>query len=181
MPPRLNYATLAPQGLATLRAVEHYLNTGSQLDPILLGLVRLRASLLNGCEYCIGLHTHELTKHNETPDRIIQLATWQTSTAYTERERTALAWTEAITNIQDGHASDKEFAAARSHFSDINLVNLTIAIASINVWNRMAIAFRAEKVRVSPIQATSLPESQGETAQHTRNSEDDSHSTAEID
>ena len=150
MTQRLQYAELAPEGLAAMRAVEHYANTATALDPTLLELVRLRASLLNGCEYCIGLHTHELTKHNETPDRIAQLATWQTSSAYTERERAALAWTEAITNIQDGHASDEAYAQIRQHFDEVDLVNLTLAISSINAWNRMAIAFRAEKRRVSP-------------------------------
>ena len=153
MTQRLQYAELAPEGLAAFRAVEHYANTASGLEPTLLELVRLRASLLNGCEYCIGLHTHELKKHNETPDRIAQLPTWRTSTAYTERERAAFAWTEAITNIQDGHASDEAYAAVRQHFSDPDLVNLTIAIASINAWNRIAIAFRAEKNRVAPSSA----------------------------
>lgn len=148
MTQRLQYAEIAPEGLAALRAVEHYLNTGTELNPILLELVRLRASLLNGCEYCIGLHTHELSKHNETSDRIAAVADWQPSDAYAQRERAAFAWTDAITNIQDGHASDEAYAAAREHFADPDLVNLTLAIASINAWNRVAIAFRAEKRHV---------------------------------
>ena len=145
MPPRLNYAELAPNGLAAMRAVEHYLNTGTLLDPVLLELVRLRASLLNGCEFCIEMHTHELNRHNETSGRIAAVATWRESDAYTERERAAFAWTEVITNIQDGHASDEDFAAAQEHFSDVDLVNLTLAIAQINAWNRLAITFRSEK------------------------------------
>ncbi|ADW68486.1 carboxymuconolactone decarboxylase family protein [Granulicella tundricola] len=143
MEQRLRYTELAPNGIAAMRAVEHYVNTESGLEPVLLELIRLRASLLNGCEYCIGLHSHELTKHNEPQGRIAGVEDWQSSNAFTKRERVAFAWTEAVTNIQDGHASDKAYAAAREYFSEVELVNLTIAITSINAWNRMAIAFRA--------------------------------------
>jgi AhpD family alkylhydroperoxidase len=144
MPQRLDYTKLAPQGLAALRSVEHYLNTATNLEPSLLELVRLRASLINGCDYCIGLHTHELHKHNEPGSRIAEVANWQTSTAYTQRERAALAWTETITDIHPDHAPDALFEATRQHFTDAELVNLTLAIAAINAWNRLAIAFRAE-------------------------------------
>jgi AhpD family alkylhydroperoxidase len=113
MTQRLNYVEIAPEGIGALRAVEHYVNTGTGLEPGLLELVRLRASLLNGCAYCIGLHTHELGKRHETADRIGQIAAWQNTSAYTERERGALAWAEAITNIQEGQASDDSYAAAR--------------------------------------------------------------------
>ncbi len=147
---RLGYAELAPDGFVVLRSVEHYLNTATALEPVLLELVRLRASLLNGCEYCIGLHTHELKKHNEAQGRIEAVAEWQESDAFTERERAALAWADAITNIQDRHASDEAYAAVQEHFRDADLVNLTLTIASINAWNRMTIAFRAEERRVSP-------------------------------
>ena len=109
---RLRYTELAPTGIAAMRSVEHYLNTASNLDPILLELIRLRASLLNGCEYCIGLHTHELRKHHEPETRIAHVADWPTSDAYTQRERAALAWTETITNIQQDHAPQSDFEAA---------------------------------------------------------------------
>lgn len=141
---RLRYPELAPQGVAAMSAVEHYLNAESGLDSVLLELVRLRCSQLNGCEYCIGLHTAELKKHNEPQTRIDAVAAWPQSDAFTERERAALAWAEHITNIQQGHASDAAFAAARKHFADTDLVNLTLAIASINAFNRMAIAFRPQ-------------------------------------
>ncbi len=136
-----------------LRSVEHYLNTATAFEPVLLELVRLRASLLNGCEYCIGLHTHEPKKHNETQGRIEAVGEWQESDAFTERERAALAWADAITNIQEGHASDEAYAAVQEHFRDADLVSLTLTIASINAWNRMAIAFRAEKRHISSIAA----------------------------
>jgi AhpD family alkylhydroperoxidase len=143
-PQRLRYTDLAPEGIAALRALEHYLNTATHLDPTLLQLIRLLASHLNGCEYCVGMHSHELTKHHETPDRIAQITTWRTSTAYTHREQAAFAWTEIITNIQQAHAPQAAFDAARQHFTDLELTNLTLAIASINAWNRLAIAFRAQ-------------------------------------
>lgn len=144
MSQRLRYTELAPEGIAAMRTVEHHANTGTGLSPILLELIRLRASLLNGCVYCIAMHSHELEKHNEPAARIAEVADWRGSNAYTLQERAALAWTEAVTNIQQGHASDQAFAEAQAHFNETDLVHLTIAIASINAWNRMAIAFRAE-------------------------------------
>ena len=141
---RLRYPELAPSGIAALSALEHYLNVETALEPVLLELVRLRCSLLNGCEYCIQLHSAELVKHHEPQSRIQSVAGWQQSDAFTLRERTALRWAEVITNIQDGHAPQVEFISARQHFQDAELVNLTLAIASINAWNRMAIAFRPQ-------------------------------------
>jgi len=123
-----------------MRALEHYLNTGTGLEPVLLDLVRLRVSLMNGCEYCIHLHEGELRKLHEPEERIAGLSDWRDSSAYTQRERAALAWAEAVTNIQDGHAPDAVYATVREHFSDVETVNLTLAITNINVWNRLAIA-----------------------------------------
>jgi AhpD family alkylhydroperoxidase len=140
MEPRLSYTKLAPEGIAKMSALEHYLNTGTGLEPVLLELVRLHASLMNGCEYCISLHTAELKKHNEPQERIAGVAEWRDSTAYTQRERAALAWTEAITNIQDGHAPDVVYDEVRAHFSEAETVNLTLVITTINAWNRIAIS-----------------------------------------
>lgn len=150
MAQRLKYAELAPEGLRAMRSLEHYLNTTTALERPLLELVRLRVSLINGCEYCIGLHTHEAQKHNETADRIAQVAAWRSSTAYTQRERAAFAWAEAVTDVHPDHVPDAIFEATREHFTEADLVNLTLAIASINAWNRMAIAFRAERPAASP-------------------------------
>jgi AhpD family alkylhydroperoxidase len=110
-------------------------------------MVRLRASLMNGCEYCIRLHTAELKKLNETSDRIEGLTAWRDSDAYTQRERAALAWCEAITNIQDGHAPDVVYAELRAHFSDVEAVNLTLVITTINAWNRIAISLGSHSQR----------------------------------
>lgn len=144
---RLKYGHLAPEGLARMTALEHYLNTGSGLETILMQLVRLRASLINGCEYCISLHTAELKKLNEPPERINGLADWRNSDLYTHRERAALAWTDAVTNIQDGHAPDVVYDEMRAHFSEVEAVNLTLIISTINAWNRIAISLGSHSHR----------------------------------
>lgn len=143
MNPRLKYGELAPGGMAKMRDLERYLNTGAGLETSLLGLVRLRASLMNGCEYCIHIHSAELRKLNEPPERIDGLSEWRNSDLYTQRERAALAWAEAVTNIQDGHAPDAVYEAVRAHFSDVETVNLTLVITTINAWNRIAISLGA--------------------------------------
>jgi AhpD family alkylhydroperoxidase len=126
-----------------MQALEHYLNTATRLEPSLLGLVRLRASLMNGCEYCIHLHAAELRKLNEPAERIDGLSEWRSSSSYTQRERAALAWAEAVTNIQEGHAPDVVYDEVRAHFSDVETVNLTLVITTINAWNRLAISLGA--------------------------------------
>ena len=137
---RLKYGQLAPEGLAKMTALEHYLNSGAGLETSLRELVRLRASLLNGCEYCIKLHTGELRKIGESEARIAEVAEWRNSELYSQRERAALAWSEALTNIQDGHAPDVLYEAVRAQFSDVETVNLTLVITTINAWNRLAIS-----------------------------------------
>src|ERR1700723_3779946 len=138
--PRLKYGQLAPEGLARMRELEHYLNNGAGLEASLRELVRLRASLMNGCEYCITLHTSELKKVNETEERIGGVANWRGSALYTKRERAALAWAEAVTDIQDGHAADAVYDEVRAQFSDVETVNLTLVISTINAWNRISIS-----------------------------------------
>ncbi len=126
-----------------MRELEHYLNMGTGLEASLLGLVRLRASLMNGCEYCIHLHTAELQKLKEPVERTEGLAEWRNSDIYTQRERAALGWTEAVTDIQEGHAPDVVYDEVRAHFGDMETVNLTLAITTINAWNRIAISLGA--------------------------------------
>jgi AhpD family alkylhydroperoxidase len=137
--PRLRYAELAPEGLAKMRALEHYLNADAGLEGSLRELVRLRASLMNGCEFCVHLHSGELRKLGETEDRIAEVMEWRSSELYTKRERAALAWTEALTDIQDGHAPDVVYEAVRERFTDVETVNLTLVITTINAWNRISI------------------------------------------
>jgi AhpD family alkylhydroperoxidase len=151
--PRLKYGQLAPKGLAKMRELEHYLNTESGLEHTLVELVKLRASLMNGCECCIAMHTAELKKSNETEERIASVAEWRGSEVYTKRERAALAWTEAVTNIQDGHAPDAAYEEVRAHFNDEETVNLTLAITTINAWNRIAIALGTHSERGTGVKA----------------------------
>jgi AhpD family alkylhydroperoxidase len=137
---RLKYGVLAPEGLAKMRELEHYLNNGAGIEASLRELVRLRVSLMNGCEYCVRLHSSELEKVGETAERIAEVADWRSSELYSKRERAALAWAEAVTNIQEGHAPDELYEAVRAQFTDVETVNLTLVITTINAWNRISIA-----------------------------------------
>jgi AhpD family alkylhydroperoxidase len=141
---RLPYPKLAPEAFKKLSALGHYLNTETALEPVLLELVYLRASQMNGCGFCMGMHTAELRKHNEPETRIDAVAEWRGSDAFTPRERAALAWTEAVTDTQGAHASDVDYAAVSEFFREKDLADLTFAIANINAWNRLGVAFRTE-------------------------------------
>src|SRR5271154_1328812 len=129
---RLKYGQLAPAGFAKLKELEHYLNADSGLDRVLLELVRLRSSLMNDCEFCIALHRSELKNAGESEERIGSVGDWRSSQVYTERERAALGWAEAVTNIQDGHAPDAVYEPLKAVFSDVEIANLTLALATIN-------------------------------------------------
>jgi AhpD family alkylhydroperoxidase len=142
--PRLNYKKLAPRPFEALSSLGHYVHTETTLGHPLLGLVYLRASIKNNCAFCIGMHTAELLHHHEPETRIDAVRDWRASDAFTLRERAALAWTDVITNIQQTHASDADYAAVNKFFSGKDLVDLTWAIASINAWNRVGIAFSSE-------------------------------------
>jgi len=146
---RLDYAKAFPDGVHAILGVEKAVR-GSGLEPSLLELVKTRASQMNGCAFCIDMHTKDARAAGETEQRLYALPAWRETPFFTPRERAALAWTEAITNVQPGHASDEEYEAARKHFDETELVRLTVAIAQINTWNRIAIAFRAEPGTYQP-------------------------------
>ena len=148
MQPRLDPRKLAPAGIKALLGLEEYVRN-SGLEPSLLDLVKTRASQINGCAFCIHMHTREARGRGETEERLYLLDAWRESPLYSERERAALAWTEAITLIHETHAPDEVYEEVRRHFSEQELVDLTLAIATINVWNRMAISFRS----VHPVRA----------------------------
>jgi AhpD family alkylhydroperoxidase len=121
--------------------VERYVRE-SGLETPLLELVRLRASQINGCAYCIDMHTKDARAEGETEQRLYALTAWRETPFYTERERAALEWTEAVTAIGDSGVPDELYETARKHFTGEELVNLTMAVVAINGWNRLAISFR---------------------------------------
>ena len=136
------------EGLDALRRVEGWL--AKEFDPKLLALVKMRASQINGCEYCLHMHSEDALKHGETVPRLIVLDAWRESALFTERERASLAGTEALTRIAETHAPDADFEQARRHFSEDEMATLSIAIAMINAWNRLAIGGRAQHPSDSP-------------------------------
>jgi AhpD family alkylhydroperoxidase len=146
---RMRYGKTFPEGTHALLNLGKVIKE-SGLEASLLELVKTRASQLNGCAYCIDMHTKDARAAGETEQRLYALSAWRETPFFTGRERAALAWTEAITNIQQGHASDEVYAEARAAFDEAELVKLTFAIAQINMWNRIAIASRVEVGKYQP-------------------------------
>ena len=141
MQPRIAYTKVAPGAMKAMRGLEDYL-AACGLEPSLLDLVRTRASQINGCAYCIDMHTKDARARGESEQRLYALSAWRETPLYTERERAALAWTEAVTLIAKGHVTDAVYEEVRQHLSEEDLVNLTLAVVAINGWNRFAISFR---------------------------------------
>jgi AhpD family alkylhydroperoxidase len=141
MTTRLDANRWAPQGRQTMVALQAYVN-GSGLESALLELVKIRASQINGCAFCLAMHLRDARKLGEREERLDLLPAWRESPVYTPRERAALAWTEAVTLIADGHVPDAIYDAALQEFGEKELVDLTYAVVVINGWNRLAIAFR---------------------------------------
>ena len=142
MTSRLNAYKVAPEGVSALLAVENYLKN-SGLDHKLLTLVKVRVSQINGCAYCLHMHSEEARKLGESPTRLYLLNAWHESNLFSDRERAALAWAESLTNISTTHAPDEVYEQARRQFSEKELADLSIAIAMINAWNRLSIGMRA--------------------------------------
>lgn len=149
MSQRLDYVKAFPEGIHAIRVVEKAVRN-SGLEPSLLELVKTRASQLNGCAYCIDMHTKDARAAGETEQRLYALSAWRETPFFTPRERAALAWTEAVTNIQQGHITDALYTEACSQFSEAELVRLTLAVTQINTWNRIAISFQAEPGTYQP-------------------------------
>jgi AhpD family alkylhydroperoxidase len=140
---RINYATVAPEALRAVYGMEQFVR-GSGLDESLVHLVKLRVSYMNGCAYCVDMHSKDARARGETEQRIYAVPVWHETPFYTNRERAALALAEAVTRL-DGHGvPDSVFDEARAHFSEAELVNLVMAIATINTWNRLSITFRTD-------------------------------------
>ncbi|HKT38136.1 MAG TPA: carboxymuconolactone decarboxylase family protein [Ktedonobacterales bacterium] len=141
MQPRMEYQKVAPGVSQAMSQLQRYVSE-SGLEPILLELVKTRASQINGCAYCLDMHTKDARAHGETEQRLYALSAWRETPFYSERERAALAWTEAVTLVSETHVPDDVYELAREQFSEQELANLTLAIIAINGWNRLAISFR---------------------------------------
>jgi AhpD family alkylhydroperoxidase len=147
----LNYGKHAPGIYDAMEALDQYLATDSAIEEPLLHLVRLRASQLNGCAYCIDMHWKDLRGIGEGEQKLYGLDAWAESPYYTERERAAIKWTEAVTLLTDGHVSEQVYEEARSQFNAKELCDLTLAIATINAWNRLSISARLDAGRYQPL------------------------------
>jgi AhpD family alkylhydroperoxidase len=141
MKARINYGKSAAGVYDAMDSLDQYLATCG-LDEKLLHLVRLRASQINGCAYCLDMHWKDLRAIGENEQRLYSLDAWRECPYYTDRERAALAWTEAVTLVTSGHVPDMLYEEVRPHFSEKELGDLTLAVATINAWNRLAIAAR---------------------------------------
>jgi AhpD family alkylhydroperoxidase len=141
MEPRIDFTRISPGAYKAMAGVEAYVR-GCGLEPTLLKLVKVRASQINGCAFCIDMHWKEARAAGETEQRLYGLGAWEESPYYTDRERAALRWTEAVTLVAEGHVPDAAFDAVRPHFDDKQLADLTLAITTINAWNRLSTAFR---------------------------------------
>jgi AhpD family alkylhydroperoxidase len=140
---RIDFTRVSPQSLKPLFALGAQVEA-SGLEHSLLELVKMRASQINGCAYCIDMHTKDARAAGETEQRLYLLDAWREAPLYTERERAALAWTEAVTLVADGHVPDDAYEEASNNFTEGELVSLTLAIVAVNSWNRLNIAFRME-------------------------------------
>jgi AhpD family alkylhydroperoxidase len=143
MQARLEAQKAAPAAYHALLTLENHVRKSSGLEPSLLELIKMRASQINGCAYCLDMHSKDARANGETEQRLYALNAWRETPFYTDRERAALAWTESVTLVSQDHVPDHVFDEARRHFTDEELVNLTLAVCTINAWNRLAISFRA--------------------------------------
>jgi AhpD family alkylhydroperoxidase len=138
---RIDYYKIAPDAVKAMLNLEVYVNK-SGLDKTLLELIKLRASQINGCAYCIDLHTTDAHKADESERRLHAVVVWKESNFFTERERAALAWTEAVTLLSETHAPEEVYQDVLKYFNEKEVVDLTMAIITINSWNRLAVSFR---------------------------------------
>lgn len=159
MAARIDYEKVAPGAIQAMRKVEEYVRS-SGIERSLLELVKLRASEMNGCAYCVDMHTQDAREQGETEQRLYAVAAWRDAPFFTERERAALAWTEAVTWVSWQRVPDDVYQAARRHFSEKELVDLTMSIIAINGWNRLSVSFRREAGTCHPDEKESVPEIQ---------------------
>jgi AhpD family alkylhydroperoxidase len=150
MQSRMDYKTTAPEGIKAMWGLENYVHHCG-LETSLLELVKTRASQINGCAFCLDMHTKDARAAGETEQRLYALSAWHETPFFSEHERAALAWTEAVTRVADTHVSDEVYDLVRRHFTEKELVDLTLAVVAINGWNRLAISFRAVPGSYQPV------------------------------
>jgi AhpD family alkylhydroperoxidase len=150
MQQRIDMPAVAPGAYKAMLGLEKYLGECG-LEGKLLHLIKLRASQINGCAYCIDMHWKDARAIGETEQRLYGLGAWEESPYYTERERAAFLWTESLTKLEEGHVPESVFQAVRPHFSDEELADLTLAVAAINAWNRIAISSRTPPGNYTPV------------------------------
>ena len=141
MQPRIDFYTASPDGLKAMMALEAAVSK-LPLEKNLIELVKLRTSQINGCAFCLDMHSADARKGGESERRLATLSAWRETPFFTERERAALAWTESLTQLSLTHAPDEDYALLSAEFSPKEMVDLTVAISTINSWNRLAVGFR---------------------------------------
>ena len=141
MQPRIDFYTASPDALKAMIALETAVSK-LPLEKTLIELVKLRASQINGCAFCVDMHTADARKGGETERRLYAVSVWRETPFFTPRERAALAWTESLTQLSLTHAPDEDYALLSAEFSPKEMVDLTVAISTINSWNRLAVGFR---------------------------------------
>jgi AhpD family alkylhydroperoxidase len=154
MQPRIDYRKFAQEPIKFLSEIEKYV-TASGLEPKLLHLIKMRASQINGCAFCLDMHSLDARGAGETEQRLYTLDAWRETPFFSERERAALAWAEAVTRVSDTHVPDEVFEEVKRQFSEKEIVDLTLALAMINLWNRMAISLRAVPGHYRPVKTSS--------------------------
>jgi uncharacterized peroxidase-related enzyme len=141
---RINFMTAAPDAVQAVSHLENYVVAGSGLSHHLVHLIKLRASAVNGCAYCVDMHAKAARKDGFSEQWINLIPVWHEATIFSELERAVLGWTDAVTRVAETRAPDADFEALRAHFSDPEIVKITVAIGTINVWNRLAVSMRMQ-------------------------------------
>ncbi|WP_299410838.1 carboxymuconolactone decarboxylase family protein [uncultured Roseobacter sp.] len=144
MEPRIDYMKVSPDSFQAVWGLEQFVSQKAGIEPRLLHLVKIRASQINGCAFCIDMHVKEARRDGMGDQWISLIPAWKESPVYNEKERAVLAWTESLTNVAQTGAPDGDFSALEAHFSEEEITKLTVAIGTINIWNRMALGFRSQ-------------------------------------
>jgi AhpD family alkylhydroperoxidase len=154
MEPRIHFEKHSPEALRSMYTLERHLHNSSLAEGLLLHLVRMRASQINGCAFCLDMHSKDARAAGETEQRLYGLNAWRETPYYTARERAALEWTESLTLVAQTHVPDEAYDAVKKEFTEAELVDLTYAIMAINAWNRLAISMRTVPGNYQPTQKT---------------------------